>query len=285
MPGGTDDIAGTDWSDEEIDQTIALYLEMRHLDLSGQDYVKAEFNRRLQGLTGRGKGAIEFKFQNVSAVLQSIGQPWIWGYKPLANFQHALLAGVERRIETGLPDITVARPSNTAELGEAPALLIGPAPAALQLASPPDLQRLIRKVDQAARDARNRSLGEHGEKVVLAWERERLGRLGRNDLARRVEWTSKESGDGAGFDIRSFEPNGSDRLIEVKTTAGHEHTPFWISENERSFAEERPDAFRLVRVYHAAYATRPPRAFEIVPPLGQWLDLRASTFRATLRVR
>ena len=37
---------------------------------------------------------------------------------------------------------------------------------------------------------------------------------GRDDLSQRIEWVSKEGGDGIGFDISSFnELDESDRLI------------------------------------------------------------------------
>jgi hypothetical protein len=64
----------------------------------------------------------------------------------------------------------------------------------------------------------------------------------------------------------------------VKTTTGYQLTPFYMSENERSLSEERPDAFRLVRVYDFI---RKPRAFELVPPLANSVLLRPVTHRAT----
>ena len=71
--------------------------------------------------------------------------------------------------------------------------------------------------------------------------------------------------------------SGIERLIEVKTTTGHKATPFFLSENERAFSEERPDAFRLVRLFDFA---QQPRAFELTPPLDKAVLLRAATWRA-----
>src|SRR5690606_19037395 len=105
------------------------------------------------------------------------------------------------------------------------------------------VRRLVRKFDPAARDARNRALGKQGEELVLKHERIRLTAAGRDDLARKLEWTSEVHGDGAGYDIRSFNPDGTDRLVEVKTTNGAALTPFFLSENERAFSNERPEAF------------------------------------------
>jgi hypothetical protein len=47
-----------------------------------------------------------------------------------------------------------------------------------------------------------------------------------------------EDGDGAGFDVLSFEPDGRERLIEVKTTNGTAATPFFLTRNEMSVAGE-----------------------------------------------
>lgn len=105
-----------------------------------------------------------------------------------------------------------------------------------------------------------------------------LGQVGRDDLARRVRWVAQEDGDDAGYDIRSFTPDGAERLIEVKTTAGYERTPFFLSENERAFSVERPDAFRLVRVFDFA---RAPRAFELAPPLEASVWLRPAVHQAS----
>ena len=110
-------------------------------------------------------------------------------------------------------------------------------------------------------------------------EQSELRTAGRDDLARKVEWTSEVRGDGAGYDIRSFEPNGNERLIEVKTTNGPAKTPFFLSENERAFSDERADAFRLLRLYGFI---EKPCAFELRPPLSERLALNPVSYRANL---
>jgi hypothetical protein len=45
-----------------------------------------------------------------------------------------------------------------------------------------------------------------------------------------------EEGDGAGFDIASFDPDGRERFIEVKTTNGAATTPFFLTRNEMAVA-------------------------------------------------
>ncbi|MBZ9874691.1 DUF3883 domain-containing protein [Mesorhizobium sp. BR1-1-9] len=99
---------------------------------------------------------------------------------------------------------------------------------------------IARKYEVAERDARNRALGRAGQERVVAHERARLLAAGRTVLAERTRWVvSHLDDDGAGYDILSFATNGSNRLIEVKTTNGWERTLFHITRNELAVAEER----------------------------------------------
>lgn len=276
----SDDITGTPWSDTEVDLIVADYFIMLAHELAGAPYNKAEHNRALQQHTGRKPGSIERKHQNISAVLKLLGLPWINGYKPLANFQAALIDGIGRYLALkGEPVIGLASmpPNKVLQPAE---LWIGPPPTP----GPDDMKttdavrRLVRKFDPAARDARNRELGKRGEELVFERERLHLVGAGRLDLAHKIEWTSEERGDGAGYDIRSFNPDGSDRLIEVKTTNGAALTPFYVTENERAFSEERPDAFKLLRLHDFRAK---PAAFELAPPLDQCVKLSPTVYRAS----
>ena len=75
--------------------------------------------------------------------------------------------------------------------------------------------------------------------MVLKMETTHLVQGGYSELAKKVRWISQEDGDGAGYDIRSFDFSGGERLIEVKTTTGGQMTPFYLSENERALSAER----------------------------------------------
>ena len=90
------DIRGSIWSDWEVDAIVADYFSMLADEMAGKSFNKSEHRRALQTLTGRDPGSIERKHQNVSAVLERLGVPFIRGYKPLAHFQNALLDAVER---------------------------------------------------------------------------------------------------------------------------------------------------------------------------------------------
>lgn len=256
-------------------------------DEAGRSYSKAEHNRHLQQQIDRPRGSIEYKHQNISAVLKGLGEDWIPGYKPAYNFQGALVDAVARWLAQHPAWLS---PNTRAELvglpqqlsvREAPTLWIGPPPT-LSNAPPPDeleqMQAIARRFDVAERDARNHALGRAGEERVLSHERSSLAAAGRDDLARRVRWVSDEDGDGAGYDIASFEMDGRSRLIEVKTTNGWERTPFHISRNELAVSEERRRDWCLVRLWNFA---RDPRAFELRPPLDAHVSLMPMSFQAS----
>lgn len=107
-----------------------------------------------------------------------------------------------------------------------------------------------RKVaDYAERDARNRALGLKGELLVLEFEKAHLEAIGRKDLAGQVRHVSVREGDGAGYDILSFDDLGKKKYIEVKATRGGLNTDFFISPNELAFATSKDTQFSIYRVY------------------------------------
>lgn len=285
-------MAGEDWQTDEIDAAVADYFAMLTSEIAGLPVNKAAHNRALQVETGRGRGSIEFKHQNISAVMLGLGQPWILGYKPLANFQNALVDGVLRWLDTHEDWPLPRNPSRVRDAAGAqqpfahahtpPPIAYGPIPTQRNEPPPVDpafIAAIGRKYDVAARDARNRALGRAGEEAVLSGERVLLRSAGREDLARKVRWTSQEDGDGFGYDISSFELDGRERLLEVKTTNGWERTPFHISANELAVAEERREDWHLVRLWDFA---REPKGFTLRPPLAAHAVLTPTSFLAAL---
>src|SRR5690242_10651773 len=230
------------WSQQEVEAAVADYFDMLGMELRGEPYNKAEHNRQLQRLLqNRPRGSIERKHQNTSAILIELGYPYIDGYKPLANYQQLLKTVIEQRL-TGATSLhhTVARvvESQIEAIPDVRDIL------SIQVA-PPSRDRSEGRLYERAEsprnpvrrnylelEARNHSLGRAGEEMILRFEHERLWRAGKRSLADRIDHVSSTQGDHLGYDIQSFEPDGRDRLIEVKTTRFGAMTPFFASRNE-----------------------------------------------------
>ena len=276
------------WSDSEVDAIVRDYLSMLELEQTGRHYNKAEHRRGLMEVIGRSKGSIERKHMNVSAVMAALGLPHIDGYKPLGHYQAALFEAVEAHL-AARRDLHALLSGQAGQLPlgriETAAIVFDPEP-------PPrgpeeglseDIRRIIRRFEPPAeRDARNRQLAMAGESVVFEMERLRLDGIGRPDLAEHVRWVARDDGDGYGYDILSFDGAGDEpereRWLEVKTTNGSRTTPFFITGNELRVSEERPDAFRVVRLYDFR---RRVRAYRLVPPLESQVWLSPMGYRAS----
>src|SRR4051812_22186746 len=171
-------MAGDDWSDEQNDAIVADYFAMLAEDEAGRWYNKAEHNRRLQLRIARPRGSIEYKHQNISAVLKGLGEDWIPGYKPAFNFQGSLVDAVARWLATHpawlAPATRIALASSPPLVSYNPILWIGPPPTQSNAPPPDELEQMAaiaRKFDVAQRDARNRALGRAGEERMVAHER------------------------------------------------------------------------------------------------------------------
>lgn len=268
---------GTDWQDAELDAIVADYFAMLAAELSGEPYVKAEHRAALTERIGRTDGSVEFKHQNISAVLDELGIPWIRGYKPAKNYQNAIFDAIDRYL-TNHPNalepesVAIPTPSQTDIFVPPPVLTPD------NSSIPERLSLLVRKFDPVERDHRNRSLGRAGEAFVVEVEKRNLTMVDRADLADRVRWIADEDGDGAGYDVLSFHPHGGERLIEVKTTNGSARTPFFLSRSECAMAAKQPLHWQIYRVHLFAQA---PKIFTISPPLENALKLTTETWRAS----
>src|ERR1700692_1896994 len=87
---------GTNWQDIELDAIVADYFAMLAADLSGRQYIKSRHSAALMAQIGRSHRSVEFKHQNISAVLDELGMPWIPGYTPKLNYQNAIFDAIDR---------------------------------------------------------------------------------------------------------------------------------------------------------------------------------------------
>jgi len=278
---------GEDWSAEEVRATVAAYFEMLLLEAHQTEYKKSEHNATLRrSLTGRSKAAVELKHQNVSAVLHSMGLPFIVGYKPRSNVQLLLRKSVQQYV--------VDHPDRLRRVVDAfeEVKLPGERQFKAALVEPPEIEavaqverdgprvRLPRKIDFAARDEANRNLGRAGEQWAIDFEHRRLVDAGLGSLFGRVDWVADRLGDGAGYDILSFDAPDDPRYIEVKTTNGGHASSFIVSRNELDFARDVGDAFYLYRVFQFRDS---PALYMLRGDMSKRLHLEPLDYRASFR--
>jgi 5-methylcytosine-specific restriction protein A len=84
------------WSDQELEASVDAYLKMLGLEQSGQTFKKSVENQLLREgpLSKRSASSVEYRMQNISAVLEQLDLPRIIGYRPAKNIG----AGIGERI-------------------------------------------------------------------------------------------------------------------------------------------------------------------------------------------
>ena len=208
------------WSNYEVELIVTDYFQMLSDELTGKPYKKSEHRKNLLPiLNNRSEGSIEFKHQNISAVLINFGQPYIKGYLPRYNYQKILEEivinylynnlGIEDKFKQFADkDVHIKSTVNYEKL------IIEPPVLELVAEPSPSYHQSPIKVNYLEREQSNNKLGKSGEELVLHYEKWVLIKNGKDNLAEQVRWISKEEGDGAGFDILSKNNNGSDKYIE-----------------------------------------------------------------------
>ena len=283
-------VEGRAWTRREVEAVVGIYLHMLRMQLMGQTPNKAEHNRQLQAmLPARSKASIEYKHCNISAVLVELGVPPLVGYKPLFNYQQLLMVVVSESIgkDSRLDEAALRQVETPAEaplLDSFERFVVAP-PEGQRVSTYDRAEVHDRKLvmrDYLQREARNRSLGSAGEELVMRYEAQRLHDAGSRMLADRIEHVSKTKGDGAGFDILSFETDGRERFIEVKTTAYIAETPFYVSRNELSFSTEEVAKFHLYRLFDFR---KRPRMFMLAGALDSNCRLDPVSYRAEVMAR
>ncbi|MHC8363417.1 HNH endonuclease [Pseudomonas sp. LS2P72] len=95
----------TGWSDLELEASVDAYLKMMGREQNGETFKKSVENQLLREgpLSKRSGSSIEYRMQNISAVLEQMDFPRIEGYMPAKNFG----AGIGQRIRNILANKVV----------------------------------------------------------------------------------------------------------------------------------------------------------------------------------
>lgn len=134
-----------------------------------------------------------------------------------------------------------------------------------------------RKLNYKKRAEKNDLVGNLGEQFALEYERWRLRE--KPELAARVKRVSDED-DTLGYDIDSFNLDGSRRCVEVKGTIGELSTRFYISANELARAKELGSDYVLLRVGKLSTV---PICCELKSPLDDALELKPDSYVAMFK--
>lgn len=247
------------WSDSEVEKAVADYFRMLRLELTGHKYNKTEHRHTLmKQLNNRSDGSVELKHQNISAVLIEMGIPYIDGYKPRFNYQRSLLPAAVTDFLKNNPHFQGLFAADSEATPQIPAVEdflsaweAPPTPIDQKAPAIAEPRAIYNPsgINYLEREARNQSLGEAGEQFVVNFERARLIHAGKEFLAERIEQISATVGPSAGFDIKSFEENGTDRFIEAKTTKYGKNTPFFVTPNELRFSRDNASRYYLYRLF------------------------------------
>lgn len=96
----------------------------------------------------------------------------------------------------------------------------------------------------------NKRIGDLGELWVLKYEIDKLTKANKLNLLDKIKHTSKDEGDGTGFDIQSFDKNGVKIFIEVKTTKGKKNSTFFVSRHELEKSKIEKGNYYIYRLYN-----------------------------------
>lgn len=278
---------GKPWTEYEIDQAVGLYMDLYVRAANGEKFSKSDaFLEMSQRLGVRTKSSVELKMCNISSVMVGLDRPHLPGLGPMPNIQRALVPHVVsalqriHAVDDSALKLVTARPAT----GPIDLVMATKVPSLLD---PTNL--FADRIPLAVRrnyielEARNSALGLAGELSVLEFEERRLRKLGATRLANRIEHVSSVRGDGMGYDIHSFEADGRDKLIEVKTTTGSGAVPFFVSRNELTVSRDLSDVYCLSRVFDYPLQNvrrKKVQLYELRGSLDDTCFLAADSFKA-----
>jgi hypothetical protein len=139
----------------------------------------------------------------------------------------------------------------------------------------------FKNTDFIEKELKNKRLGYLGELFVIQNEKEILIQKGRKDLADKIQHSSEEVGDGLGYDILSFEENGNEKFIEVKTTRGEINRPFYLTKNEIEFSKINKSNYYLHRIFDFDTNLNVGKFYQIQGDINIALNLDAILYLAS----
>lgn len=271
------------WSKLEVDLLVEDYINMLTAELRSLPYNKALHRKTLQQLlSNRSDSSIEYKHQNLSAVLIKHSFPYIKGYKPRWNYQflleEALLSYLNTHQSTeALFNDFVTQPLILPDsIVDFKSWMETPPKSQFSYFAEPQIEYRSLKTNYLELEQKNMAIGECGELLALNYEKWRLQTAGLPKLADQIRWISKEEGDGAGFDILSKTIEGKDIFIEVKTTTLGKETPIFFSKRENDCAARNKERYYLYRIFNVK---QNPKMFSKSGSFKDFCTIEATGFK------
>ena len=146
------------------------------------------------------------------------------------------------------------------------------------------VDKIAPKIDYIEQQRQRKRIGNRGEAIVFSMEEQRLKEEGRPDLVKNMQHASDKS-DKEGYDIVSYDMDGSPRYIEVKaTSAGNLDRGFYISSNELEKSKSLPNYY--IYIVFAA-TSKAPKILPIKEPklLDAEYSLEPMSYHVTINPR
>lgn len=134
-----------------------------------------------------------------------------------------------------------------------------------------------RKTDFIKKARRDAAVGQLAEELVINYERQKLIEEGYQHLANKVKWVAKKA-DGYGYDVLSYNIDGTKKYIEVKATSLSKTNPFDISANEVKTSMMYKDNYWIYRVYYID--SDEPKFFKINGSIEDRFELVPTSYKA-----
>lgn len=134
-------------------------------------------------------------------------------------------------------------------------------------------------IDFEKQAKKQKDLGNKGEELVKEREITYLTECGCVLEASKVAIVM----DGNGYDVLSFDENGNEKYIEVKTTTGDEYSPFNLTENEIAFMQANLNKYWIYRLYNYNMANNTGEYFEIGGNVEKQIIMKPTSFKVFLK--
>lgn len=238
---------------------VTNYFIMLDAELQGEMYSKADHRNRIKKELGEKEDhVVDDAHHHISAVLAETGLPFVDNFPPREGTPKSLEKAVQEFIETHPELVEALWLDDVPGHGSIPVELDDARAHWVPLPEPEDFKpsrrepwhpSAVNEIDFRLRESYNSNLSASGERFVMAFERARLREAGQKEKAKEVAWLSQTYGESFGYDIKSFEDDGSERFICVKTTNYGSRFPFTLSVQELERAQQNPKHFYIYRVF------------------------------------